>query len=262
MAQRISVVVPTLNSATTLEWTLLSLLNQENCRVRIIVVDSGSTDGTLEICKRWNIEYAYEPPGNMYRAINAGLRLCNTNWVSYLNSDDIVYRDSYARLIEYGETSMAQVIYGHTDYIDECGRFLFSFCAARPSWLDPLFRKGIMAFAQPAAVFRYEVFKTLKGFDEQFQSISDFDFFWRVFKSNYIFKLLPLPTVTGFRLHKNQLSHRESELTRREKGRLLTSSTNRPNLKSHLIFGLWRGRNANYYLLRLLRTLSVRGGWS
>lgn len=45
----IGVVVPTLNNAKTLEWTLLALKSQEGCRVKIIVVDSGSTDETLAI---------------------------------------------------------------------------------------------------------------------------------------------------------------------------------------------------------------------
>lgn len=262
MAKRISIVVPTLNSAATLEWTLLALTNQQYCNVRIIVVDSGSTDSTLEICKHLDIEYVYEPPGNIYRAINAGLRLCNSDWVSYLNSDDIVYPDSYVRLIEYGESLKAHVVYGYSDYIDQGGRFLFSFCPAKTSWLNHLFSRGLMGFAQPAAIFRNEVFRTLNGFNEDFRSISDLDFFWRAIKSDHIFKMLPSPTVSGFRLHKNQLSHRESELTRKERESLLALSTNTANLKSWIILTLWRIRNANHYFMRFLRTQSVKGGWS
>jgi len=262
MVKQISVVVPTLNSAATLDWTLLSLRCQLDCHLKIIVVDSGSTDDTVEVCKRWDAEYLYEPPGNMYRAINAGLRLCKTDWVTYLNSDDIVYRDSYARLIEYGESSNAHVIYGYSDYMDEAGRFLFSFYPAKPSWLNHLFRSGLMGFAQPAAIFRNEVFRTLRGFNEEFRSISDFDFFWRAIRADHVFKQLPSPTVSGFRLHKNQLSNRESALTRKEKESLLTFSTNPPNLKSRIILTLWRIRNANHYFLRFLRTQSVKGACS
>jgi glycosyltransferase involved in cell wall biosynthesis len=46
----IGVVVPTFNSAETLEWTLLALKNKEGCRLKAIFVYSGSTDETFEIC--------------------------------------------------------------------------------------------------------------------------------------------------------------------------------------------------------------------
>ncbi|MHC4308534.1 MAG: glycosyltransferase [Planctomycetota bacterium] len=262
MKKQISVVVPTLNSAATLDWTLLSLRSQQDCKVRIIVVDSGSTDGTLEICKRWGIESQYVPPGNMYRAINAGIRLCNTDWVTYLNSDDIVYRDSYARLIELGTSLKAHVVYGYSDYIDWDGRFLFSFRPAPPSWLGSLFRKGFMGFTQPAAIFRHDVFKALRGFSEDFCSISDFDFFSRALKAQKVFKLLRSPAVSAFRLHQNQFSQRESEVTRKEKELLFASSANSLDLGALLAFSLWRIRNVKSYFLRLLRTHSLRGRWS
>jgi glycosyltransferase involved in cell wall biosynthesis len=70
----IGVVVPTFNSAETLEWTVLALKKQEGCRVNIVVVDSGSSDDTLEICARHKLRTEYEPPGNMYRAIKVGMR--------------------------------------------------------------------------------------------------------------------------------------------------------------------------------------------
>jgi glycosyltransferase involved in cell wall biosynthesis len=57
----ISYVVPTLNSAATLDMTLYALRSQKDVEVNIIVVDSGSTDETLDICKRWDVKtlYAY-----------------------------------------------------------------------------------------------------------------------------------------------------------------------------------------------------------
>ena len=93
---QIGVVVPTMNSASTLQWTLCSLRSQRDITLDVIVADSGSQDGTVDICKAWGVPTIYVPPGNMYRAINAGLRVMESDWVTYLNSDDIVYPDSYA----------------------------------------------------------------------------------------------------------------------------------------------------------------------
>jgi len=53
--------------------------------------------------------------------------MLNTEWVTYLNSDDVVYGDAYARLIMLGNEEKADVVYGHYDYVDYFGRFLYSF---------------------------------------------------------------------------------------------------------------------------------------
>src|SRR5215472_12245746 len=95
---KIGVVVPTLNSGSTLDWTLCSLKSQQGVAIDVLVADSGSEDETLAICRRWAVPAIYVPPGNMYRAINAGLRQMTAEWVTYLNSDDFVYRHSYSRL--------------------------------------------------------------------------------------------------------------------------------------------------------------------
>ncbi len=252
----IGVVVPTWNSAATLDWTLLSLRSQQDCRVQIIVADSGSTDRTLEICKRWGVGSMYVPPGNMYRAVNAGMQLLSTDWLTYLNSDDIVYPSSYARLIELGNSSQADVVYGRSDYIDRDGRFLYSFSPAPPALLARLCRKGIMGFAQPAAIFRQNVFEALMGFSEDLRSISDFDFFSRAVKAGKVFASLSSPAVIAFRLHQNQLSRREADLSRKEKELVIAASGDCREFTDGLALIRWRINNIPGYCIRLLRKLS------
>ena len=72
-----TVVVPTLNSVATLNWTLASLSAARE--IRVIVADSFSADDTLSICLRWNVETISVPAGNMYVAINEGLRMAGTD---------------------------------------------------------------------------------------------------------------------------------------------------------------------------------------
>src|ERR1700676_1116984 len=107
---QIGVVVPTLNSSATLMWTLCALPSQKDVTLEIIVADSGSEDGTLDICTSWDVPTIYVPPGNMYRAINVGLRLMHADWFTYLNSDDLVYPHSYARLLTLGEEKRASLV--------------------------------------------------------------------------------------------------------------------------------------------------------
>ncbi len=254
---RIGVVVPTWNSARTLDWTLLSLTSQRGCQVEVIVADSGSTDGTLAICRRWGVNSIYVAPGNMYRAVNAGLQVLEEPWLTYLNSDDIVYPDSYGRLAEHGAACGADIVYGCADYIDAAGRFRFAFKPAAASSLPALLRRGVMGFAQPAAIFRRELFAELRGFAEQFTNIADFEFFQRAGQLGRTFTELDSPSVAAFRLHPGQLSQRSAEVVRSEMRLLLGGSAPRG---SGVVFAMmrWRAANLGNYLVRLLRTGSLR----
>lgn len=208
---QIGVVVPTLNSAATLNWTLCSLLSQRDIALKLLVADSGSEDETLEICRKWAAETIHVPPGNMYRAINSGLRQMDTEWVTYLNSDDLVYPHAYARMVAQGEKNCATLVYGDCDFIDAEGRFLFALKAPSPHRLRGLLQHGDFGFIQPAAVYRRNAFQELDGFDERFRYIADYDFFFRLILSGSRIVKLDGDAVAAFRRHPSQLSHQCSE---------------------------------------------------
>jgi glycosyltransferase involved in cell wall biosynthesis len=249
----ISCVVPTLNSAETLETTLLSLKSQRRVKVEITVADSGSDDGTLEICRRWDVPAIYIEPGNMYRAINTGLSQCRSEWLAYLNSDDWLYPESFARLIELGGSSGADVVYGNCDYADESGRFVYSFAAARPEQLASLFRLGQMGFAQPAAIFRRSLYQQLAGFDDRYRFKADADFFIRAMKAGAQFASLDGPPVCCFRIHQRQLSNQRRDLIE-EEGRLVFGAPGmKPNAGDLIVLAQWRLKNLPHYLIRIIR---------
>lgn len=253
MPTRITVAVATLNSARTLDMTLMSLRLQMGVEVLIHVVDSGSTDGTLEICKRWNVPTSYAPPGNMYQAINQGLRLCDTDWKMYLNSDDFIYPRSLARLLAAGESEKADVVYGVCDYVDSEGRFLHSFTPAPPSHLLSLFRCNVFGFAQQTAVFRKEVFTSLNGFDERFDLSADADFYLRALTRGFSFTRMLGPSVAVFRLSRNQLSSNRASEVMAQLRSSVAQSLPPPNIADRLKLGLLRARNSPQYLIRILR---------
>ncbi len=249
----ISCVVPTLNSAATLDATLLSLRTQHNVSLELIVADSDSTDGTLQICRRWEAPTVYVPPGNMYRAINTGLRQSGGEWCAYLNSDDWLYPDSFARLIALGEKTGADAVYGNCDYTDEQGRFIYSFAAARPTELLPLFRLRQMGFAQPAAIFRRTLYERLNGFDESLVYRADADFFIRGLLMKKSFAHLDGPPVACFRLHSRQLSNRSNQLTQIEANRIFGGEELQARVSDQLASTTWRVRNLSHYAIRILR---------
>jgi glycosyltransferase involved in cell wall biosynthesis len=253
----ISYVIPTLNSAATLETTVISLRSQVGAMLQIFVVDSGSMDETLAICQRVKVKTLYVEPGNMYRALNAGLQQCQTEWLAYLNSDDWLYPDCLQRLLEIGVTSGADVVYGNCDYCDHRGRFVYSFAAARPAQLLPLFRTGRMGFAQPAAIFRRSLYERLQGFDVSYKFKADADFFIRALLAGARFVYVEGPAVACFRLHAGQFSNRAADDIAVEGQRLFSQTVLAAGWRDRLTLWQWQLRNVPHYLIRILRESSL-----
>src|SRR5580704_3714382 len=250
---QIGVVVPTLNSSVTLEWTLCALRSQRHATLDIVVADSGSGDGTLDICKSWGIPTMYVPPGNMYRAVNAGLRQMDTEWATYLNSDDLIYPESYARMLAVGEEQHAAVVYGECDFLDYEGRFLYEVKSPPPSRLPGMFRRGRLGFKQAAAIFRRAAFEEVGGFDERYRLISDYDFFYRMSLSGYAHAHLKGPAVAAFRLHPSQLSECEAGSMEREMRLFRESNKVEGSFGAVLDVLYWRLQNSSTYAWRIIK---------
>jgi len=80
------------------EQTIQSVINHTNHSVEYIVIDGGSTDGTLEIIKKYDDQIDYwvsEPDLGIYNAMNKGLSLVNGNWVNFMNSGDCLFNLNY-----------------------------------------------------------------------------------------------------------------------------------------------------------------------
>ena len=91
-APRISVVTPSYNQAPFLEACLRSVLGQKYPNLEYIVIDGGSTDGSVDIIKAFEKDLAYwvsEPDGGHYDALNKGFRRATGDILAWLNSDDM-----------------------------------------------------------------------------------------------------------------------------------------------------------------------------
>lgn len=110
-----------------------------------------------------------------------------------------------------------------------------------------------MQFAQPTAIFRKTVYEALGGFSEKYRSIADFDFFAGAILTGKKFERLSFPTVTAFRLHSGQFSHKESGVAKEETSLFFKERKARNSFISFLSFSAWRFLNAKHYLLRILR---------
>ena len=202
--KNLSIITPAWNSAATLPSTIASIHPLLDAGAEYILVDSGSTDGTVEIAEAAGAKVLFCPPGNMYAAINVGLGAASGEWLTYINSDDLLYSDAVKEMLEHATSDM-DVCYGNLDYVDEVNRFLFYWRSAGPRSL--LWNMSCYCgIFQQGALFHRRVLDRLKGFDTDYRFCADYDFFFRAVQEGFRFEKYTKKSVGAFRLLASQLS--------------------------------------------------------
>jgi glycosyltransferase involved in cell wall biosynthesis len=96
MPPKISVIIVVFNGAKTLPQAIESVLRQTYKNVELIVVDGGSTDGTLDILRKYesnNFIWKSEPDKGIYDAMNKGIMMAHGEWLHFLGADDTLIND-------------------------------------------------------------------------------------------------------------------------------------------------------------------------
>lgn len=155
---KISVVTVCFNSINIIEDTLNSVLTQDYPNLEYVVIDGQSSDGTVEILKKYQAQlgvFLSEPDSGVYDGMNKGIRHSSGEYLLFMNAGDIFYSDS--ALKELVEKSSADVIYGDFNYLSgpRQGRVSADFSRGAFNHQSVLYRRALhSAFGEYLSVKR------------------------------------------------------------------------------------------------------------
>ena len=254
--KKLTIAIPTLNAAKTLGSTLESLRCLEGI-ANIVLVDSFSSDQTLEIAKSHAVEVRQCQPGNMYAAINLGLKNAKTPWVTYINADDLIYAATLRKRLMSLPRDV-EISYGTVDFVDEDGRFLRSWRPASARGALKLYRAGYSPMLQQGTLIRTELYEALGGFNEKFKYVADSDLWYRALELGATVCRDPKISVAAFRLHQEQITQRLKGDMRSEHEQMLQQHGNVLKTQEVLAeFLHWRVENVGSYLERWMRAFRM-----
>lgn len=187
------------------------MLDQDYPMVEYIIIDGGSTDGSLEIIRRHAQQldhWVSEPDQGQTDAINKGFALAGGEILAWLNSDDTylphAVSDAVAYLSEHPHVGM---VYGDANLIDQSGAVIGKFPARQTDYRR--LRRGFVHIPQQASFFRASIWKQVGPLDPSFYFAMDYDLWVR------IARLAPLhyhpKTWANFRLHSSGKSVAEDD---------------------------------------------------
>lgn len=198
----ISVIIAVYNGKATLQQCLDSVTQQTYKNIELIVVDGGSSDGTVEVLRARSQQMAYwisEPDRGIYNAWNKALGQANGDWICFLGADDYLWD---VHVLERMAAQLAQipsdirVAYGQIMLLNNDGVKLYP--VGQP-WGEVKERfKQVMCIPHPAVLHRRSLFMQQGNFDESFRIAGDYELLLRELKTKDAF-FVPDIVLTAMR---------------------------------------------------------------
>ena len=181
---QVSVVIPCLNRAHYLVPTLESVLKQDYPYVECIVVDGGSTDGTLEILHKYGkrIKWVSEPDKGHADAINKGWQMSKGEILAWLNADDVyVVPDAISKAVAYlQQNPQVDIVYGDYGWISEDGEIITDVVKPGKWNLVSAVKYCQYIIPQATSFMRRSILEKVGWLDAEFGNGKDHDLWLRI----------------------------------------------------------------------------------
>lgn len=206
---KITIVTPNYNGSRYLEDTIMSVFGQNYPNLEYIIIDGGSTDGSINIIKKYENRLAYwvsEPDKGMYQAIQKGFDISTGEIMAWINSDDMYHPNSFFTIAEiFNSIKEVNWLVGPCTFYDELGRSIYSFPSRLFTKFD-FFNNDFQWIQQESVFWRRSLWeKAGNHLNIDLKYAGDFDLWLRFFQYDRLFVTNSL--VGGFRWRQsNQLT--------------------------------------------------------
>ena len=187
-----SIITVVFNNVELLQKTIQSVINQRNSSFEYIIIDGGSTDGSVDVIKEnesYLSAWISETDNGIYNAMNKGVKMAKGKWICFLNSGDVFADNEILKKVEsFMETiSGIDVFYGNILVNKQNGEMMERIASLSCN-------KHRMYFCHQAAFVKTELIKQ-RTFDEKYKMSADFKFFKKCYLDGYKFYHINYPVV-------------------------------------------------------------------
>ena len=252
---KLTIVTPCLNGAETLPQALASVASQGYPNLEHVVVDGGSTDGTVDILERAGVSYVSEPDNGLSDAVNKGFRMATGEGIGWLNADDFYEPGALHRVGRaLAERPRAQWVTGRCRIVDAEDGEIRKGVSAYKNLLLSRYSYGLLVtqnfIACPSTFIRRSALDRVGLLDERFKYSMDYDLWLRLGKLGDPVVLDGAP-LAAFRMADGSLSmsgferqFAEHAQNAREHGREHPLALTANRLTSRSIVAAYRGMRA------------------
>jgi glycosyltransferase involved in cell wall biosynthesis len=179
----VTVVTVVRNGKEHIERTIQSVLDQTYENIQYVIIDGASTDGTIDIIRKYDHAIAYwvsEPDTGIYDAMNKGIDLSAGDWINFMNSGDRFYENSTVQKVIENHPGDADLIYGHHQMIYDPG-----FSKLQEAKEMKNLWKG-MVFCHQSVFVKRALMKMYK-FNIRNKIAADFELLYALYINKYVF---------------------------------------------------------------------------
>jgi glycosyltransferase involved in cell wall biosynthesis len=209
----VSIITPSFNQGQFIEETIRSILLQGYPNLEYLIMDGGSTDGSVEIIKKyspWLRYWVSQTDKGQSDAINRGLRLASGDFATWINSDDLLAKNALVEHASRVGFALDTVYVGNCIYIDETSKVLSLHRGRVHSFEDLLGIKTVWNasghIVQPEVLFPRELALCVGGLNENNHFTMDYELWGRFFLVGAKFRYTNI-AFGVFREHTQQKTH-------------------------------------------------------
>jgi len=210
----ITVLLPAYNATRFLPATMQSVLAQTHREFEFLIIDDGSTDGTLAMLNDWaardsRIKVVSHTNRGIARTLNDGMAIASGEWIARIDADDIMEPNRLERQIAFLQQNPDVVVASSlVKYINEHGDSIgqnSSYFTSREKIAEFKKNHWPIGFHHPAAIFKKSVIQSLGGYRPEFVPAEDMDLWNRVVDAGYQV-LVQGEHLTQYRIHASSVS--------------------------------------------------------